>query len=169
LGYYFRKGARSDVMVESFERGLHRQLWRARILAFLLTTPVLVGVCLLAVWGLYDLGYTADAREFLPASVFFFSLPGLIVGTFLYYVIFRAARIALTLPLALLVWLRKFDHETRGSFKLSSMVDVLGRWGVCSITLEDAAFSRSRGRSARRRLAILWTVGDTSRRSWEKS
>lgn len=134
-----------------FERRLSRRLWRARALAFFLLSPLLLFLYYVGIAQVFAFENVGLVPAVINAAL-------LAAGVVLYVISFRAVRIANTPPLAVLVWLRKFGRERRDAFRLSNVVDRLGRYGVCTLTLEDESFTRSGGREARLRTLIFWVV-----------
>lgn len=94
----------------------------------------------------------------IPPDTYLFSSILLLTGYALFRLVRWLLRMTMLPPTACLVWLRKFDRENSSMFRLSRAVDLLGRDGVCTITLEDASFQQSRPQRRRLWMAAFWTI-----------
>lgn len=138
-----------------------RERGRARVLATLLSLPLF----LMPVWGLFGAAYGAfldppegeNPFQVLALVVLVIS-PVLGLLTLVAVWTWRALFAFFTPPRMQVMWLRRFQAEGPGAFRVSQHIDRLARHGVGSLTLQDRDVTLSWEQRRARMAPAFWVI-----------
>lgn len=138
-----------------------RERGRARLIASILSLPLF----LLPVWGVAGAVYGAFSdppdgeNPFVVLGlVLLVAAPVLALLTLVAVWTWRAIFAFFTPPRAQIMWLRRFQAEGPGTFRMSRHIDGLARFGVGSLTLQDRDVTLSWEQRRARMAPTFWVV-----------
>lgn len=153
--------------MNDLRRRAERDSERGALLGCIVATPVAlltgrtatVGVLIAAVAIANLLGGFANGTDaaWLFSGLWIIAFPAVMFALATRWT-FVAVRASATPVHVQVMWLRKFDTESRGRFRLSKTIDRLGRYGIAALTLQDRVVRFSSEQRLNRMAPLFWLL-----------